>query len=119
MRFVDPLITLWHMGGALPTHIGMAIYSFTVYAQVSSVLEPMEDRAFLNPDKRYSTCSELFPKVGLKDIDYMRYVHIASVVFIISRNIILEYVFPQMKFLKQFIKIAHIVIYFYGFLLIM
>ena len=102
MRFVDPLITLWHMGGALPTHIGMAIYSFTVFDQVSKVLEPMEDRAFWNTDSppQYVTCSELYPKVGLKDIDYMRYVHIASVVFIISRNIILEYVFPHMKFLK-------------------
>ena len=26
MRFIDPLITLWHMGGGIPTHLGMALY---------------------------------------------------------------------------------------------
>lgn len=34
MRFIDPLITLWHMGGGIPIHIGMALYTYSVYYKV-------------------------------------------------------------------------------------
>ena len=39
MKFVDPLITLWHMGGAMPTHIGMAIYSSYIFYQIQNVTQ--------------------------------------------------------------------------------
>jgi len=96
MRFVDPLITLWHMGGAIPTHIGMAIYSFTVYDQMSKATKNLED---LTPEKR-DACYEDYPKIEISDISYMRYVHIASVAFILSRYFIFEHVLTQFKYLK-------------------
>ena len=34
MKFIDPLITLQYMGGGIPTHIGMAIYSWSTVTQL-------------------------------------------------------------------------------------
>ena len=30
MKFMDPFANLKYMGGEIPTHIGMAVYSITV-----------------------------------------------------------------------------------------
>ena len=44
MRFIDPLITLWHMGGGTPIHIGMAIYSYAVFSDVNPKVIFLEQR---------------------------------------------------------------------------
>ena len=90
MRFTDPLITLWHMGGSIPTHIGMAMYSFSAYYYIKGELSHITDEK----------CMELYPKIDISDISYMSDVHIVSIVMILSRNFIFRIIFKDMDYLR-------------------
>ena len=57
MRFTDPLSTLWHMGGSIPTHLGMALYSNAVHEIICRRLHHLAE-----------DCAAIYPKFEVADI---------------------------------------------------
>jgi hypothetical protein len=58
MRFTDPLITLWHVGGGIPTHVGMAMYSFRTQYRLETDLSYITDKE----------CFNKYAKIDISDI---------------------------------------------------
>lgn len=111
MRFIDPLITLWHMGGGIPSHLGMAVYSRAVLDQTNTNLNNFNKTCTIN-------YMDTFPAYNNKDVEIMTYVHIISVILILCRNVLLRHIIKDMDYSRQFVKIAHVSIYLCGFLFI-
>ena len=93
------------MGGAIPTHFVMIIYSYNVHRDQSQILSKLPDE-----------CLDTYPKYGTKDILTMYYCHIINVVCLATRNIVLPIFLPRYCYLKSVLQMVHIGSYIFGFL---
>ena len=76
MKFIDPLITFRYMGGNLPIHLIMGIYSLIQYINLSDFL------GFA------ASCSADYPKIAYDDVFNMFIVHSLCVILIGIKSIL-------------------------------
>ena len=91
MKFIDPLITLKHMGGYTVVHLILAIYSCALYIH----LKAQADNHLAFAINQHGIADKIY-KFGFQDVKYMAISHIVCIILIMLKELI-----ESVKFCKN------------------